>query len=275
MRFKVLLTCFTFIVLNSWSQVVINEYTAANYNNYQDNYNEYEDWVEFYNPTTGNIDLSGYYLSDKDNNLTKWQFPGSFIVPANGHAIVFFSGRDELLGQAHTNYKLHQTKGNEWIILTNPNGVTVEDSVWVKRCQANHSRGRDINGSINWGVFDTPTPNANNVNSFLGYAEKPVFSIAGGIFTGSINVNINSTSTTNTIYYTDNGEFPTNASNLYTNQLTFNNTTILKARSYSSNPQILPGFIEFHTYFINDNHSLPIISISGVMLTIFLVVING
>ena len=263
MRFKVLLTCFTFIVLNSWSQVVINEYTAANYNNYQDNYNEYEDWVEFYNPTTGNIDLSGYYLSDKDNNLTKWQFPGSFIVPANGHAIVFFSGRDELLGQAHTNYKLHQTKGNEWIILTNPNGVTVEDSVWVKRCQANHSRGRDINGSINWGVFDTPTPNANNVNSFLGYAEKPIFSLAGGIFTGSVNINVSSTSTTNTIYYTDNGEFPTNASNLYTNQLTFNNTTILKARSYSSNPQILPGFIEFHTYFINDNHTLPIISISG------------
>ena len=263
MRFKVLLIAFTFIVFNSWSQVVINEYTAANYNNYQDNYNEYEDWVEFYNPTTGNIDLNGYFLSDKDNNLTKWQFTGSFIVPANGHAVVFFSGRDELTGEAHTNYKLHQTKGNEWIILTNPNGVTVEDSVWVKRCQANHSRGRDINGSNNWGVFDTPTPNANNVNSFLGYAEKPVFSLAGGVFTGSVNVNINSTSTTNTIYYTDNGEFPTNASNLYTNQLTYNNTTILKARSYSSNPQILPGFIEFHTYFINDNHTLPVISISG------------
>ena len=97
--------------------------------------------------------------------------------------------------------------------------------------------------AINWGVFDTPTPNANNVNSFLGYAEKPVFSIAGGIFTGSINVNINSTNTT-TIYYTDNGEFP-EASNLCTNQLTFNNTTILKARSYSSNPQILPDLSNF------------------------------
>jgi len=263
MRFKLLFTAFTFIVFNSWSQVVINEYTAANYNNYQDNYNEYEDWVEFYNPTTGNIDLNGYYLSDKDNNLTKWQFTGSFIVPANGHAVVFFSGRDELAGEAHTSYKLHQTKGNEWIILTNPNGTTVEDSVWVKRCQANHSRGRDINGSNNWGVFDTPTPNANNINSFLGYAEKPVFSLTGGYYTGSANINLSSNSTTNTIYYTDNGDFPTNASNLYTNQLTFNNTTILKARCYSSNPQILPGFIEYHTYFINDNHTLPIISISG------------
>ena len=80
MRFKVLLTAFTFIVFNSWSQVVINEYTAANYNNYQDNYNEYEDWVEFYNPTTGNIDLNGYFLSDKDNNLTNLRQIGAIVA---------------------------------------------------------------------------------------------------------------------------------------------------------------------------------------------------
>ena len=110
-----------------------------------------------------------------------------------------FLFKDEIAGEAHTSYKLHQTKGNEWIILTNPMELQSDDSVWVKRCQANHSRGREINGSANWGVFDTPTPNGNNINSFLGYAEKPVFSLDGGYFTGSVNIDINSTSATNTI----------------------------------------------------------------------------
>ena len=255
-------TLFVCSIQFSTSQVLINEYTAANYNNFQDNYNDYEDWVEFYNPTGNNVDLNGYFLSDKANNLTKWQFTSSFQVPANGHAIVFFSGRDEINNNAHTSFKLHQTKGNEWIILTNPNGTTVEDSVWVKRCQANHSRGRETNGSVNWGVFDTPTPNGNNNNAFLGYAEKPSFSIPGGYYNGSATIDINTNTNTN-IFFTVNGDFPNNTTNNYTVPVTLNNTSVLKARSYSTNPQILPGFIEYHTYFINDNHTIPIISISG------------
>ena len=113
------------------------------------------------------------------------------------------------------------------------------------------------------GVFDNPTPNANNTNAFLGYAEKPIFSINGGYYVGSANITISTTNANNTIYYTDDGNFPTNATTSYTNPIILNNTRILKARSYSSNPLILPGFIEYHTYFINDTHSLPIISISG------------
>ncbi len=260
------LLLFSFYLLSTsvaFSQVVINEYSAANFNDFQDSYGDYEDWVEFFNPTANNIDLNNYFLSDKSTNLTKWQFQSSFVVPANGHSVVFFSGRDEIGADAHTSFKLHQTKGNEWIILTDPNGTTVVDSIWVKRCQANHSRGRETNGSLNWGVFDNPTPNANNANAFLGYAEKPIFSISGGYYGGSANITISTTNPNNTIYYTDDGNFPTNASTPYTIPLTLNNTRILKARCYSSDPLILPGFIEYNTYFINDTHTLPIISVSG------------
>ena len=57
--------CISFIAK---SQVIINEYSAANYDSFQDNYGEYEDWVELYNPTATAIDISGWYLSDKVNN---------------------------------------------------------------------------------------------------------------------------------------------------------------------------------------------------------------
>ena len=91
--------------------IVINEYSAANYNTYQDNYGEYEDWVELYNTSAVAIDIDGWTITDKPSNPTKWTIPSSFIIPANGVAIIYCSGRDELIGgNAHTNFKITQTK---------------------------------------------------------------------------------------------------------------------------------------------------------------------
>ena len=94
---------FCFFTVYGYSQLLINEYSAANYDSYQDNYGEYEDWFEVYNTTASAIDINGYYISDKVNNPTKWQIPSSFIIPAGGVRVIFCSGRDEVLaGFAHT-----------------------------------------------------------------------------------------------------------------------------------------------------------------------------
>ena len=79
LRNWVLLFC-VFFVLKSSSQVLINEYSAANYAAYTDNYGEYEDWVELYNPTASPIDLNGWFLTDKTANPTKWSFTSSLII---------------------------------------------------------------------------------------------------------------------------------------------------------------------------------------------------
>ena len=42
-----------------------------------------------------------------------------------------------------------------------------------------------------------------------------------------------------------------------------NNTTVLKAVAYSDNPDILPSFMEYGTYFIDVSHTIKILSISG------------
>ena len=54
------------------AQLYINEYSAANFDSYQDNYGEYEDWIEIYNASAVAIDLNGYYLTDKVSNPTKY-----------------------------------------------------------------------------------------------------------------------------------------------------------------------------------------------------------
>jgi hypothetical protein len=53
----------------TFGQVVINEYSCSNITGPSDAYGEKEDWVELYNVTAAPIDLTGWYLSDKANNL--------------------------------------------------------------------------------------------------------------------------------------------------------------------------------------------------------------
>ena len=42
-------------------QVVINEYSASNLYEYTDNYNMEEDWIELYNTSETEMDISGYF----------------------------------------------------------------------------------------------------------------------------------------------------------------------------------------------------------------------
>ena len=93
---KIILCIFFLVSFYANAQLLIDEYSGANYDSHQDNYGEYEDWLEIYNPTITAIDLNGWYLSDKTNNPAKWVFPSSFDIPAGGVAIVYCSGRDEI-----------------------------------------------------------------------------------------------------------------------------------------------------------------------------------
>src|SRR5688572_19366664 len=73
-------------------QVVINEYQCSNLSTVTDFYNNYEDWFELYNAGASSVDLTGYHLSDKASNPTKWQIP-SGNIPAGGYMRVFCNGR--------------------------------------------------------------------------------------------------------------------------------------------------------------------------------------
>ena len=252
-----------FISLCSHAQIVINEYSAANFDDYNDNYGQYEDWFELYNTSAANINLNGYYLSDKSDNLTKWQFNSDINIAPNQHMVIFCSGRNEINGgNIHTSFKLHQTKGNEWIILTNPDGATIVDSVFVKPCLTNSSRGRMNYTDNTKAIFTNPTPGATNTNGFVDYSSTPTFNPVPGVHAAAINVTINA-EPGETIYYTIDGSLPDETDNLYNGPVAINNTTVLKAVTYSSDPNILPSFMEYGTYFIGVSHSIKILSISG------------
>lgn len=253
--FLLLLTSF------SYSQVVVNEYSCSNTSDFVDNYNEYEDWIELYNTSGTAFDITGYYLSDKSGNPTKWQIP-SVTIPANGTVIFYASGLDVTVGtNYHTNFKLTQTKP-EKIVLSDNTGTLIEQIV-LDPSQNNHSRGRITDGSVAWGVFTNSTPGASNTGSLTAYATKPIFDQAPGLYSGSTTVNISSPDANVSIYYTTDGTVPTASSTLVSGAITLSNTQVIRAISISSDPSIISSFIESNTYFIDDIHTMAVVSVSG------------
>ena len=263
LRYCLISVFFAFLHSNLFGQIVINEFSASNFDSHQDNYGEYEDWIELYNTSNSDVDLNGWYLTDKPNNLTKWQFPSSFIVSANSLAIIYCSGLDEINGGvAHSNFKITQTKFNEVFVLSDASGGVV-DSISVVPAQKSHSRGRDINGGSTWSLFTTATPNANNTGAMLEYAPMPSFSQTSGYYSGPFDLTLSSTDPNALIYYTTDGSRPDNSANLYTGPFNISSTSVIKAVAYSTNGSVPPSFIDYHTFFINDTHTIPILSVSG------------
>ncbi len=249
-----------------FSQVVINEYSASNLNTITDNYAAYEDWMELYNTSAVVVNIGGYYLSDKPSDSTKWQFPAGITIAAHGYMKIWLSGRDEVQGgHYHTNFKLTQTKDNpESIVLTNPQGVILEQHQ-LGITQKGHSRGRVTDGSETWGIFTNPTPGASNnsATSYIAYTAKPSVDSIAGFYQGPITVTITNNEPNSVIRYTTNGADPGSSSPVYTNPVNITSTTILKARAFSDNSSILPGLIQFDTYFIGVTHTLAVMSIAG------------
>ena len=228
-------------------------------NGITDNWGETEDWVEIHNTSGSSIDLSGWHLSDKSGNLTKWQIP-SASVPANGYLVVYCSGRDTLhapSGELHPNFNLKQTQG-EWIIIANSFGTVVDSIKIVHLTKMDHSVGRSTDGAIDWKLFTTPTPGSANTGAQEFYTPKVIMDIAPGFYPAAVNVTLTCAEATAQIRYTTDGTNPTAASTLYTGPVNIASTSVLRAIAIGVND---PSFIETNTYFINENHDIPVVSV--------------
>lgn len=137
--------------------VVINELMADNSTSVMDPAGQYDDWIELYNTTGQAIDLSGYFLSDKDDNLTKWTFPAGTSIDPYGYLIVW-ADENGTQGPLHTNFKL--SAAGEIVMLLNADTVLL-DRVDFGPQQTDKSYAREPNGTGSF-VIKKPTFNANN-----------------------------------------------------------------------------------------------------------------
>ncbi len=255
------------IVLDVRAQVVVNEYSCANWQQFLDIYQGTEDWIELYNTSNQSVNLSGYHLSDNENKPTKWAFLPNTIIPANGFLYVWCSGRDQkdTQGRQHTNFRISQTKNNpDHIVLASPGGVILQD-ITVEKTHVHQSRARFPDGSNEWRYALEPTPGSSNNNAAtaVAYAARPSMNQSAGFYNGSVTVAISSTEPNAVVRYTLDGSEPTEDSPLYEQPLVLTQTTVVKAATFSNNDLIFPSFVQFNTYFVNEDHSLAVISIAS------------
>lgn len=246
------------------AQVVINEFSAANYRQFFDGFGGDEDWIELHNITTLDLDIGGYFLSDKVDNPTKWEIPAGTVIPPNGHIVFWCSSRDEFDGISwHTNFKITQTRSNEAVLLAAPSGVVIDSHPLDIPNQSGHSRGRFPDGSDEWRIFLNPTPSSDNTNPSDEYAGKPSIQPVAGFYTGSVEVSILVSNPNDEAYYTLDGSTPSNFSTPYSGPFTVDETTVVKAIVYSDDANTPPSFIDYHTFFVDESFTVPTISVAG------------
>lgn len=129
----------------AYHDIVINEIIASNDSSstISDPHGEFEDWIELYNNSNEEKDLSGVYLSDNAEKLHKWKFPSGTTIPANGYLIVW-ADKDEDQNGIHASFKL--SKSGETLYLTNADSSAI-DSVSFGRQETNIAYARIPNGT--------------------------------------------------------------------------------------------------------------------------------
>ncbi len=140
------------------ANVKINEILAKNDQINTDEYGEYDDWLEL-TPSSGfEADLSGHYLTDRVDNLTKWQFPQTTPILNPGEFMLVWCDEDQSQGFLHTNFKL--SAGGEFLALVAPDGNTIIDSLTFPEQSSDISYGRS--GMYNGWDYMTPSPSGQN-----------------------------------------------------------------------------------------------------------------
>ncbi len=256
---------FAFLSVLNAQSLFINEFMASNVTSTPEivDYDDYSDWIEIYNDSSGAIDIGGYFLTDNLSNPTKWKFPLETIIDGKGYLILWADGyessKSSYFRDLHLNFSL--SKDGEEIGLFSPDGTLI-DSISYNTQLSDVSFGRQPDGGRSWFYFGESTPRSSNITIGIlntEFAGSPEISLASGIYSGvqtfSITSHIGSV-----IRYTIDGSIPKSTSLCYTTPINITNNTILRARVFDDNK--LPSKIITKSYFINQEQNLPILSLT-------------
>lgn len=162
----------------------------------------------------------------------------------------------------HTNFKL--SNNGETITLYNA-GSTQIDQVTLPELHDDITFGRSPNGSGGFTYLYPATPNANNGTSttYSGIWEDTVsFSLPAGFYTTGQSTGCTCGSGLSTVRYTTDGSKPNSSSTAMGGSISIPSTRVIRAGCFRSGYITKNSKIETNSYFIVDNHDLPVVSIS-------------
>ncbi len=128
--------------------VAINELMPLNTTVVSDPDGDFDDWIELYNMSSESFDLSGYFLSDNEKHISKWQFPASTEIEGKGFLIIWADDDSSGTG-LHANFKLSSL--GEEVLLSDPDGNLIDKVLYPgQSLELSYSRKPDGNGAFIW-----------------------------------------------------------------------------------------------------------------------------
>lgn len=278
------------------AQVQLSEVVSDNSGGLRDEQGEASDWVEIYNAGDSPVLLTGWGLSDRLAEPSKWVFPARALA-AGARLVVFASGKDRtpVTGRLHTNFSL--AAAGETLVLSSPDGQAVEVAP-AEAIPEGMSLARSAEGNAVWRFFVTPTPG--QPNGGVSYASLlrhgPSFSTLGGFHDEPVEVTVTAEAGAVVRYTLDGSEpdelsplFPaslavtsragqSNTHSMKTGTATANQhtdgwkpplgevrkATVVRARAFR--PDAQPSPVVTHTYFIGaaarHTDGLPVLSLA-------------
>lgn len=124
--------------------LVINELMASNGSSLRNGNGEYFDWIELYNGTASEIDLTGYTLSDDEMNRRRFVFP-QISISSGEYLLLYASEADGAEGEIHLPFKL--SSSGERVVLFDPVGNALSYMEYDS-LEKNQSLARGTDGSV-------------------------------------------------------------------------------------------------------------------------------
>ncbi|MEL7250421.1 MAG: CotH kinase family protein [Bacteroidota bacterium] len=213
--------------------VVINEFMADNEASVADDAGEYDDWVELYNKGIEAVDLTGYFMSDNESEITKWRFPDGTIIGPDEYLIVWADEDEDQASdtELHADFKI--SAGGEELLLVDAE-MQIIDAIYFGEQEEDRTFARRPNGIGDFTAGE-PTFNANNddITSTTTVSDEQRLFIAPNPTSNHFTVGLE-------------GEFTENL------ELTIFNTAgqIILRQQVNANAQVDARAMESGTYFV-------------------------
>ena len=239
--------------LQNNNSLIISEIMNNNSSYLPQNGNKYYDWIELKNNSSEDVNLSDYTLTTNDNSLDMYKLPDVILHPGE-YYILMASGDSNLSNNSykHTNFKISDVESLYLV-----KNKTIIDSLFVANVPLEYSFGRGNSYGLYY--YNTPTPNKGNGSGVDSVAYIPSFNVLPGVYNNSDGISLEIEGN-GTIYYTLDGSTPTTSSRVYNGPILLNKTTVVTAISYQ-NGKLISSTIT-GSYIINENHTLPVMSVS-------------
>ena len=241
------------------SNLVINEVMVSNVDEFVSPANNFDGWVELYNPSDETVSLTGLYLSDDADSLMKWKMPfEAGVLPAKGYTLIWFDSNDK--ASANAPFKLDVDGGT--LYFSDAAGQLIISQGYPEGVER-VSYARTTDGGDTWSMTGEPTPAATNATSSFAMEQLPAPEVdqPSQLIKVSIGMNVTIPEGCTLRYTTDcslptmtNGETSTNG------YFVIDGTICYRFRLFADGK--LPSRVTTRSFISQDrNYTLPILSV--------------